>query len=314
MCCQAAKCGCLSFFPSPNTLICNRWCDSSMSTCVFYVDEAGTPYPHHIPLKNGETPIFTLAALAFPLNAWRARDREYLDLKRHYFPDRMNREGKRDEHVEIKGNELTAPRNASSQRKHAFLRSTLSFIKKHEGIGFCVSFLKNHIRPAPHKSIYTQSLQILVERFSTFIEESSTFENGILICDSRSRGLSGEENLTVIKSHMSFIFGHCRGKTYTNIMEAPLFADSKLCAGIQLSDIFASSVYTNHYHFHINSPSEQKPENSSDYSHMQIYWPEIKSIFFNSRKKTGGYVLHGDRVIDHRPVNGTSSPDDCSET
>jgi len=101
----------------------------AMATCVIYIDEAGTPYGHHIPLENGETPIFTLAALAFPLWEWRARDRAYLSLKRQH--------------------------------------------------------------PASHQSIYTQALQILVERFSLFVAEHPAYDNAIAICDSRMKGING---------------------------------------------------------------------------------------------------------------------------
>jgi hypothetical protein len=86
-----------------------------VSTCIIYIDEAGSPYGHHIPLENGETPIFTLAALAFPLWEWRARDRAYLALKRQFFPDLLGKLDKRDEEYEIKGRDIAAPRFADSR-------------------------------------------------------------------------------------------------------------------------------------------------------------------------------------------------------
>ena len=270
-----------------------------MSTCVFYIDEAGSPNEHHIPVRNGETPLFTLAAVAFPLEEWRTRDRDFLNLKRHYFPDRMHIEGKRDENVEIKGNELTAPRGASSTRKHAFLKSALSFISDHSGTCFAVSFFKNSVDPISARSLYTHALQIIVERFSAFISEHGGYQNGILICDSRSKGLSGEQNLVVIKSHMSYIFGHCKGKTCTNILEAPLFADSKLCVGVQLADIFASVCYTNHYQHHLHSDTDRMAKGYLDYSHMARYWPTVKSLIWVSGRK-GNSPRYGMRVIDHR--------------
>lgn len=270
-----------------------------MSTCVFYIDEAGTPNEHHILVKNGETPLFTLAAVAFPLGEWRTRDREFLNLKRHYFPDRMHIKGKRDENVEIKGNELTAPRSVSSTRKHAFLKSVLSFISDHSGTCFAVSFFKNSVNPISARSLYTHALQIIVERFSVFIDEHQDYENGILICDSRSKGLSGEQNLVVIKSHMSYIFGHCKGRTCTNILEAPLFADSKLCVGVQFADIFASVCYTIHYQHRLSSDPDAVAKGYLDYSHMARYWPTVKPLIWASVRK-GSSPRYGMRVIDHR--------------
>lgn len=53
-----------------------------MSTCVLYVDESGDVRKHDIPLKNGQTPIFTLTGLAFALKDWRDIDRELLRIKK----------------------------------------------------------------------------------------------------------------------------------------------------------------------------------------------------------------------------------------
>lgn len=78
-----------------------------MATCVIYIDEAGSPDRHDVPLQSGQTALFTLSALALSLSEWRARDREFLALKRQFFQDSMGREGRRDEEVEIKGRDLT---------------------------------------------------------------------------------------------------------------------------------------------------------------------------------------------------------------
>lgn len=253
-----------------------------MGTCVFYIDEAGTPHKHMIPIKGGTNPIFTLAAVAFPLELWRARDREFLDLKRHYFPGKMGNPVVRDEHVEIKGNELTAPRNASSRSRHAFLKNVITFIQNHSGMCFGITVLKNPVTPTSPESIYTHALQLLVERFNIFIDKHPDYDNGILICDSRSKGLNGNDNLTVIKSHMSYIFGHSQGKTYTNILEAPLFADSRFCAGVQIADIYASLLYTTQYEFHFSRDPNAASNGFLNYSHMCKYWPLIKPMGFKS--------------------------------
>lgn len=266
-----------------------------MPTCVFYIDEAGDSRKHEVPLREGDTPIFTLAAVAFPLHEWKDRDRIFLRLKRQFFPERMNKEDKRDEHIEIKGNYLAAPRNSQSKRNHAFLKTILKLIGKRNGVCFGVSFIKDHINPISHISLYTHALQVLVERFNLFITENPFYNNAIMVCDSRSKGLKGEDNLIVIKSHMSYIFGHKIGKTFTNIMEGPLFADSKLCAGLQLVDIFASSLYTNHYNYYLGKDSPTPLVSGHDYSHMTQYWPTISYLEFKSKEEFYGY-----RVIDHR--------------
>lgn len=269
-----------------------------MSTCVIYIDEAGNPYGHHIPVQNGETPIFTLAAIAFPLWEWRARDREYLSLKRQFFPDQTNRPGKRDEEFEVKGREIATPRNQTSTRRHEFNKRVLSYISSHSGVGFGVSFLKNSQNPASEKSIYTQALQILVERFSLFIAEHPAYGNAILICDSRMKGIYGSQHdITVARSHMSYIFGNETGRRFINILEAPLFADSRLTVGLQIVDIFASNLFSNHYHYRLKGIA-----GGIDYSHMQAYWSMVDRLQFRSRQQVDGYQVFGYRVIDHRPA------------
>lgn len=266
-----------------------------MPTCVFYIDEAGDPRKHEIPLREGDTPIFTLAAIAFPLQEWKERDRIFLRLKRQFFPDRMHRQGRRDEHIEIKGNYLTAPRNSKSKRNHAFLKTVLKLIPKRGGVCFGVSFIKNHVDPISHISLYTHALQVLVERFNKFIDENPLYNNAIMILDSRSKNLKGEDNIIVIKSHMSYIFGHMVGRTFTNVMEGPLFADSKLCVGLQLVDIFASVLFTNHYNYYLGKDSPTPLVSGHDYSHMTQYWPTVDYLEFKSKEGIYGY-----RVIDHR--------------
>jgi len=262
-----------------------------MGTCVIYVDEAGSPYGHSFPIKSGETPLFTMAAVAFPLWEWRARDRAFLSLKRQFFPDCCGRAGIRDEEVEIKGRELAAPHNKKNKRNHIFNQRVLSFIGQNSGCCFGTTFLKNPSNPAPPQSLYTQALQILVERISLFITEHPGYSNAIVICDSRMRGL----DIEVARSHMSYIFGHETGRTFINILEAPMFCDSRLTVGLQITDIFASNLFANHYYYHCRTIP-----GAIDYSHMQVYWKTLDKLEFKSKGTLDGYRIFGYRVIDQK--------------
>ena len=265
-----------------------------MATCVLYIDEAGSSDRHDVPLQSGQTPLFTLAAMALSLSEWRARDREFLALKRQFFQDSMGREGRRDEEVEIKGRDLTSPHQKTSSRRQAFNRRVLSSIGQHGGTCFGVTFLKNPDQPASSRSIYTQALQILVERFSLFVAEHPVYQHAILICDSRMKGLKGED-ITVARSHMSYIFGNETGRRFINILEAPLFADSRLTVGLQVVDIFASNLFANHYYYYLRGTA-----GAPDYSHAQAMWGAIDRLQFKSRQQVAGYQMFGFRVIDQR--------------
>jgi len=190
-----------------------------VGTCVVYIDEAGSPHGHCLPIPSGKTPIFTLAAVALPLWEWRARDRTFLSMKRQFFRDFLGKTGKRDEEYEIKGREIASPRNKTSKRRHVFNQKVLSLIGQNAGCCFGITFLKNPSNPASATSIYTNAFQILTERISLFVTEHPAYSNAILICDSRMKGVAGSD-ISVARSHMSYIFGHETGRTFLNILEA----------------------------------------------------------------------------------------------
>lgn len=265
-----------------------------MPTCVFYVDEAGDPDRHPIPFVASPTPIFTLAAVALPIWQWRARDREYLALKRQFFPDLLARTRKRHEEWEVKGNDLTGPHNAASRRRQAFIQHLLRFLGNHSAALFCVTFVKDSVNPVNPYSMYTQALQILTERFSLYLGDHPVYSEGFMICDSRMKGMSGGD-IQVARSHMSYVFGHQTGRTFINLVEAPLFADSRLTVGLQLVDIAASLLYTSHYRYYLRNEA-----GALNYDHITAFWPSLDNLQFKSRQMVDGYYKFGYRVVDLR--------------
>ena len=185
-----------------------------MGTCVFYIDEAGSCEGHSLPLAPGHSPLFALGAVALPLNQWRGYDRDLLQLKRHYFPDLLAVTSARQEYFEIKGNSLTAPRSVRSERRQAYLKAVLALIAKYGGACFGVSMLKSVESPLGKSSIYTKSIQIMMERFNDFLLAREDYQDGILVCDSR-KGMGSKADNIVAKSYLSYIFGNAKGKALT---------------------------------------------------------------------------------------------------
>lgn len=265
-----------------------------MSTIVVYIDEAGSPDSHRVPLITGETPLMTLVGLALPLAEWRERDRMYLRLKRQFFPDKMGRPGRRDEEVEVKGRDLTGPHQRTSSRRQAYNDRVLDLIDRFGGKAFAATFLKNPAQPMSSHSLYAKALQILVERVSLYVAESRVYKHAILICDSRMKGISGKD-IEVARSHMSYIFGHATGRTFTNILEAPLFADSRLTVGLQLADILGANLYASQYDYRLRAVP-----GALDYSHARAYWPRLDRLEFKSTGQVDGFTLFGYRTVDLR--------------
>lgn len=100
-------------------------------------------------------------------------------------------------------------------------------------------------------------------------------------------------DLEVAQSHLSFIFGHKTGKTCDRILEAPMFANSKLTAGLQIVDIMGSCIYANFYHRNC-----MFVPGALNYSHMGTYWAYLSTLEFQSQRFYDGHRRSGYRVID----------------
>lgn len=266
----------------------------------FYVDEAGDPRPHHEPLLEGETPLFCLSAVAVHSSRWRELDRALLALKRKYFSFEMAAFGARYpdmrlEHFEVKGRELFKPSNARSRRNRVFALKVLNLAQRLDARLFSVIWRKDPNNPVDSMSMYTHSLQILAERFQYYCEQAG--DQGVIVVDARTRTL----DFRVASGHLSFIFGHPHGRTYTALTEAPMFVDSVLSAGAQLADILGGCIYGYYYQrrcsgiagFYngmnpvtpaqfVASPagpwSIRMP--ARDYGHCRDYWPHLDALQF----------------------------------
>lgn len=274
------------------------WSRDSM--WALYLDESGNSDAHSLPLAQGQTPVFTVAGLALPLDQWRDYDRDYLNLKRQFFSSEIDASSKPDTRWEIKGSNLIAPRNATSKRNKVFLYKVFDLIKHYEGKIFGCSFLKCAVETAPKASIYTKAVQILDERYDIFLREKDA--QGIIILDSRMAHMkkgSGAD-YTVAVSHLSFIFGNEHGRRLKRIKEAPLFADSCLTAGLQIADLVAAQVYAEAYREKLAPEGSSAQWGYHDYCHTKVFAKPLHQSEFHSNKVYSGHQTHGIRIVDHR--------------
>jgi hypothetical protein len=262
----------------------------------FYVDESGSPEGHHEPLRNGETPIFTLNAIALHKERWRLFGARFLALKQRYYRTEVGTG--RPLYHEVKGSSLVAPRNRGSRRNLAFLKDVLRLCDEQNVRAFSIIFLKDNVNPTGKASLYTMALQYLVERFQSFLEEKDEHPHGLIIVDSRVHNL----DLNVAKSHQSFVFGNEIGRACDRILEAPLFVDSKLTVGVQVADIVGALVYATYY-----ARNCMFVPGALDYSHVASSWPRLDALQFVSQHLYDGYTRRGFRLIDfrHRSVDRT---------
>lgn len=261
-----------------------------MATCVLYVDESGDPYKYEVPLKSGTSPMFVLGGVALPLCDWRTIDREYLELKRRYFLREMqDTKEDRPEHWEAK--DLTKPRNWNSDRRQAFLHEVINLLDQRDARLFGIVYIKDPDRPTSKVGLYTSAVQQMADRFNAYVAEHRDFSLGILIMDSRGRRRQDRENFQVASSYLSYVFGSSTGRQLTSLSEAPLFADSRLTAGLQIAHQVSSLIYATHFHRFL-----RYLPGGYDYSYLQQYWPRLRSLEFRSRHLYDGYQMHGFRV------------------
>jgi len=153
---------------------------------------------------------------------------------------------------------------------------------------FSIIIRKDHMAPVNRTSLYTMSLQYLVERFQAFLDESN--DNGLMVVDARVHNI----DFQVAKSHLSFVFGNITGKQCDRIIEAPMFTDSRLSAGLQLVDNVSSCIYSTNYYWKCrNIPG------AHNYSHMTKYRPYLVSREFHSKFRHNGFLRRGYRYIKH---------------
>jgi hypothetical protein len=176
---------------------------------------------------------------------------------------------------------------------------------------FAAIWRKDPSNPTPAASIYNHSLQVLTERFHYHCVAEA--QPGIMVVDGRTKAL----DFGVAAGHLSFLFGHPVGRTYTTIVEAPLFADSRLSAGIQLADIVGACIYGNYYQKRCSTvsghvegdnpisaqrlaaiPAEQRGIRTPirDYTHCGRYWSAIEALRFKRTDvppPTGGNTVPG---------------------
>ena len=156
---------------------------------------------------------------------------------------------------------------------------------------FGIVFLKDPDRPTSKVGLYTSAVQQIADRFNTYVAEHPEFSEGIMIMDSRGIRSEGRENFQVASSYLSYVFGSSTGRQLTSLSEAPLFADSRLTAGLQIAHHVSGLVYGTHFHRFL-----RYLPGGYDYSYLQQYWPRIHALEFHSRDLYGDYRMHGIRV------------------
>ncbi|MFV0322087.1 MAG: DUF3800 domain-containing protein [Alphaproteobacteria bacterium] len=255
---------------------------------ALYIDESGLPNSISIPMKSSQTPTFVLAGIALPINSWKDYTQDLVRLKRSFFDEQIKNLGVEAYEYEIKGADLVRPGNAKNELRQKFLKAVIRLVKKYNGVSFTYC-----LRKEPNK-VYISAKEYIagLTHIISFYEKHLDYVQGegIVIIDSRMAHITPNKGTDygAAKSLLGYYFGNTHGKTLKNILEAPMFADSLLTAGLQLADIFAALIRADLERQHY-TPDELS--GYRNYNHVEQYHLDLKNICAKFEKKKGGVSM-----------------------
>ena len=205
---------------------------------IAYVDDAGDVQA--LRADSQIQPVLAFACVIVDQARLARLTRDFLALKRHYFPGRMT-DGPHhlgDILEEIKGAELrTMVRESRRKRRTAllYLRDVLSMLEGIDARMIGRVWIKMPNEPLDGLAINTFSIQWMSEVFQRYLEDQN--EQGIMVVDSNNPGLNARVAHSVFTQKFQFT-----GDRYGRILEMPTFGGSKNHAGLQIADIVASGL------------------------------------------------------------------------
>lgn len=204
-----------------------------------YVDESGKAETL-VTTERDQQPVIVIAGVSLPEAQLTQITREWLDLKRRFYPDVASKlsGGWLDAILyDIKGANLRRGfrRTATGrQRKHAvgLISGTLGILERHGGNLIGRIWVKQLNEPNDDMSIHASSLQFICSAFNTQLTE----ERGMVVVDSQTY----QHNHRLAHSMFTQRFG--KQPRNTGLVDMPVFGHSDNHAGLQIADLLCSAV------------------------------------------------------------------------
>jgi hypothetical protein len=206
---------------------------------VLYVDEAGCLGALPSCTSNIQ-PVFAFIATAFDVAQVGDLTREFLALKRRFFPRMHTSQHHLDDILaEVKGADVRRNAAVGSRRSRraafGFLDNLFALIEQHDCKIFGRVWIKGIGAAFTGRSVYTFSMQDTCSTFQTFL--ATTGEQGFIIADSRNKPANTNVSHCVFTRKFQAV-----GDTFPNLVEMPVFGHSDNHAGIQIADLICSAV------------------------------------------------------------------------
>lgn len=205
---------------------------------LLYLDESGgTESPDS---AQTATPAMILLGIIVDSRTVPHLTREFLSLKRQYFPNRFQR-GPALDHIltEIKGGEVLHKARSSSrdQRRQAMLfRFGLLRLLDRYGCRIIGRvWVKQLGRTLKRDATYCYAVQDIAAHLCHFLAANDS--RGVLVADARNPSLDATVAHSIFTQ--KWRTGH---DPYRPLQEVPLFANSQNHAGLQIADLLASTL------------------------------------------------------------------------
>ena len=207
---------------------------------VCYIDEAGCTGELDGP-GSAVQPAFVLNGVFVPARRLESLTRGWIQLKQVYFPNRLPHGSSIHDWMiaEVKGSDIRRMARGSTRNERRFA---------HQVVGSALNLLERNgasvvgrvfVKPIPGAfdgtAVYTSSVQFVCRSFQLFLQQND--DVGIVIADSRNKG----KNTNVAHSIFTQRYA-AAGDPYDRIIEMPTFGHSDNHAGLQLADIFCSTL------------------------------------------------------------------------
>ncbi|WP_062346359.1 DUF3800 domain-containing protein [Herbidospora yilanensis] len=203
-----------------------------------YLDEAGGCEPPD--LSPAATPAMVILGLVVNAASIPLLTRDFLALKRQYFPNRFD--GRRAlDHilVEIKGSEILQMTRSDSRNKRRvatrFRGALLDLVEAHGCRLLGRVWIKEPGRSMSPDGSYCSAVQLITTHFNQYMQVRSDI--GMVIADSRQ----SHTNRRVAHSIFTQKW-RSAGDPYPALRDVPLFACSDNHAGLQIADLIASTL------------------------------------------------------------------------
>ncbi|CAB3796608.1 DUF3800 domain-containing protein [Pararobbsia alpina] len=205
---------------------------------ICYIDEAGCGAP--LPARKTDIqPLLVIAGLVVQQEALPHLTREFLALKRKYFPGSFTSPHLLDDvREEIKGSEL---RSAIRKKGHKagtqlrFIDDTLQLLESYKCRVLATIWVKGIGTPFKPRETYTQSVQHACKAFQSFLEDKDA--QGFMIADFRTTQLNDQVAHSIFTQKY-----RAKGDPFDRVLELPTFGVSNNHVGLQITDVLCSAL------------------------------------------------------------------------